>query len=350
MPSLSKAQRRFGAALVAFLVLLLGWWSYGQIARKARPRAVQLADTVGAKFPFYYRWLESPVATRKFKIPKSVVAKAGQAYQDHCGRRIKAAGELVRLGTNAWPAVPTLIGLLDRKDHECSFAAASVLARISAPSHPLWPEFAKPLKGNSKPVFILRYLIFGRNSYLRAYDAAHRRFAIAALGAIGPAAAAAYPELMEFFKYGEDQEMRGLALHAAARIDTGKTLPLLKDTLKNEAEWPQVSASAAMTLAEVAPDDPETRKLLRAALQDSRSLARIGAGRALWRLKAPASEVLPVMTDLLNHKLVSIRKAALAGIVEMGSAALPSRADLERMTKDENEAIRNLAESALRSF
>ena len=140
MTSLSKNQRRFGAALAAFLVLLLGWWSYGQIARKARPRAVQLADTIGAKLPFYYRWLESPVATRRLKIPKALVRKAEQANYDLSARRVKAVGELERMGTNAWCVVPNLLGFLDRKDYECSFTAADVLATINAPSHPLWPE------------------------------------------------------------------------------------------------------------------------------------------------------------------------------------------------------------------
>jgi HEAT repeat protein len=254
------------------------------------------------------------------------------------------------MGTNAWCVVPNLLGFLDRKDYECSFTAAGVLASINAPSHPRWPEFATQLRGNHKAAFILRYMIFGNNNYGQPYDSADRRFAIIALGAIGPAAAGAYPEIMEVFKYGQNQETRGVALNAAAKIDTAQTLPLLKDTLKNGAEWAQVSAAAALTLAEVAPEDPQTHDLLRAALQDTRSLARLGAARALWRLKAPASEVLPVMTALLNHKLVSIRKAALEGIAEIGSAARPGKADVERLTKDENGAVRGLAESVLRKF
>jgi hypothetical protein len=348
MPSWFQKRRIWIAAvLIVLLVFLAGGWSYTQMRRKARPRPVELAETLGAKFPFYYRWLDGRFGLARARIPKALHNKVEQAYLDHCARRIKAAEELARMGTNAWPVVPILVGYLDKKDMESSFAAATVLARIDALSHREWPMIERQLRERSGAVVILRHMIFGKDGYMRAYDAAHRRFAMTALGAIGPAAATACPELIEFFKYDEDQALRGVALRAAARIDPAKTVPLLQDSLKNGAEWPQVSAVAALALAEVAPEDPGTRPLLHNALNDHRSLARLGAARALWKLKEPASQVLPVMTALLNHRLPSIRKAALDALAEMGNAASPSRLEIERLTLDQNETVRRAAVSAL---
>ena len=341
--------RRLGLAAgsVVLVLLLTVGWSYTQMTRKARPRPVELAETLGARFPFYYRWLDGRFGLPRARIPKALHNKVEQAYLDHCARRVKAAEELARMGTNAWSVVPILVRYLDKKDMERSFAAATVLARIDAPSHREWPTIERQLRERSGAVLILRHMIFGKDGYMRSYDTAHRRFAMTALGAIGPTAASAYPELIEFFKYGEDQELRGVAVRAAARIDPAKTVPLLKDSLKNGAEWPQVSAVAALALAEVAPEDPETRGLLQNALNDHRSLARLGAARALWKLKESAEQVLPVMTALLNHRLPSIRKATLDAMAEMGNAASPSRPEIERLTLDENETVRRAAVSAL---
>lgn len=351
MPAWFQSRRsRIAAVSAVVAALLAAGWSFHKITRKAPPRPVELAETLGAKLPFYYRWAGARFGSPKTKLPKAVLNKVEQAYEAQSGRRIKAMGELARMGTNAWPAVPLLVDLLDDKDMQCSFSAASVLARIRASEHPDWTKMEARLGGRSGAVFILRHMIFGKDQFGRPYDAAHRRFAMIGLAAIGPKAGSAYPELMEVVKYGEDQELRGLALNASARIDTDKTRPLLKNLLQNTAEWPQVSATAALALADTAADDPETRNLLRAALQDPRSLARLGAARALWRLKAPADQVLPVMTGLLGHKLPSIRKAALEAIAEMGAAGRPGRPEVERLALDESETVRRSATSALRSF
>jgi len=346
---LQNRRSRIAAALVVLLLLLAGGWSYSRITKNARPRPVILAETIGAKFPFYYRWVDARIGSPKYKFPKALVTRVTQASFRHSDRRIKAAEELAGMGTNAWPVVPVLIDYLDRKDFE-GFAAATVLARISAQDHPDWTKFERRLSGKGRASLLFRHMLFGRDSYSRTYDAAHRRFAIIALGAVGPAAAPAYAELIEIVKYGQDQELRGLALEAAARIDVAKTLPLVKDFLRNEAEWPQVSAAAALTLADVASNDPQARDLLRSALQDPRSLSRLGAARALWRLKAPADQVLPAMTSLLNHKLASIREAALEAIAEMGVAAGQCRPEVERLMTDENEAVRRSAAATLRSI
>jgi hypothetical protein len=118
----------------------------------------------------------------------------------------------------------------------------------------------------------------------------------------------------------------------------------------DKEEWPLVSAAAAKALATAAPAEPETRDLLRQALQDPRSAVRLAAASALWRMKAPADEVLPVLTALLNHKLASTRAGALNGLSEMGSAARPSVSEVQRLTSDENESVRRAAAEALKNI
>jgi len=111
-----------------------------------------------------------------------------------------------------------------------------------------------------------------------------------------------------------------------------------------------VSGAAAQALVTAAPSEPETRDLLHQAHQDQRSAVRLAAARALWRIKAPAVEVLPVLTALLNHKLASTRAGALDGLSEMGRAARSSASEVQRLTLDENEPVRRAAAAALSSI
>ena len=162
----------------------------------------------------------------------------------------------------------------------------------------------------------------------------------------------AYSDIVEVLKHDKEPELRACAAMALGGLEAQRqaAVALLKGVLQDKEEWPFVSASAAQALATAAPAEAETRDLLRQALQDQRSLVRLGAAKALWRLKAPAEEVLPVLTALLNHKLASTRAGALNGLSEMGSAARSSASEVQRLTSDENEVVRRAAAEALKSI
>lgn len=179
-----------------------------------------------------------------------------------------------------------------------------------------------------------------------------RRFGLIGLAATGPAAETAYSDIVEVLKHDEEPALRAWAAIALGNMEAERktTMALLKGVLQDKEEWPLVSASAAQALVTTAPAEAETGDVLRHALQDQRSAVRLAAARALWRMNAPAEEVLPVLTSLLNHKLASTRAGALNGLSELGSAAGPSASEVRRLTLDENESVRRAAAEALKSI
>ena len=135
---------------------------------------------------------------------------------------------------------------------------------------------------------------------------------------------------------------------AEMRTEKNVVFPFLRSVLADQEGWPSVSAAAARALVTLVPDDPSTPNLLRQALQDPRSAVRLAGASGLWRLHAPAGELLPILTPLLNHKLRFTRLGTLTTLAEMGSAARPCRAQIERLLLDNEEPVRRAAEAALK--
>jgi HEAT repeat protein len=315
------------------------------------PTAVldQLARAVRWEGPWYYRMAKQ---THTAKLIPTRVLDTGKLAFEVSLKRWQAAMALSRQGTNAWPVVPALVTTVMHKNISVGIRAAEALAGIHAEECPEWARLRKGLRGQTKAARTFHYLVVGRDSSGISYDLAHRRFGLLGLAATGPAAGMAYSDIVEVLKHDKEPELRACAAMALGGMEAQRpaAVALLKGVLQDKEEWPFVSASAAQGLATAAPAEAETRDLLRQALQDQRSLVRLGAARALWRLKAPAEEVLPVLTALLNHKLASTRAGALNGLSEMGSAARSSASEVQRLTSDENEVVRRAAAEALKSI
>jgi hypothetical protein len=267
-------------------------------------------------------------------------------------RRMQAVWALNKLGTNAWSVLPDLVGTVAYKNIYVGLPAAEALVGVRADESPEWARVRKVLRGRTPAARTCRYLVVGRDMFGRTYDVAHRRFGLVGLAATGPAAGIAYADVLDVFKHDQEPELRACAMMVLGGLNAEKNeaLALLKSTLQDKEEWPLVSAAAAQALVTAAPRATETRELLRQAMRDQRSAVRLAAARTLWRMKAPAAEVLPVLTALLTHKLTSTRVGALKGLAEMGSAAGPSAAEVQRLTSDEHESVRRAAAEALRSM
>ena len=52
----------------------------------------------------------------------------------------------------------------------------------------------------------------------------------------------------------------------------------------------------------------------------------------------------------MSHKLITVRTSALHAVAEMGNAGLPLRAEVVRLTADDNESVRRLALGCLLKF
>jgi HEAT repeat protein len=338
---------------VAVLSLLLAgaWLVFNGPARTGNARLDWLVGEVRAEVPRFYRWVNRTPAIQNV-LPSKWATKLRQADLRVDLRRWRAVEELAGMGTNAWPAVPMLVDALQHTNRSIAVAAGSVLARIKADQHPDWRRFEQRLSGCSGLIPVFRYLEAGRLRNPQQRDFAHRRFVLIGLAAVGPAAESAIPDVMEIAKSKEDYELRVLAIVALARIgsEQKQCVALFRGILLDGDEWPEVRAAAVTALAAAVPKAAETRNLLHSMLHDERALVRLAAASSLWNLKMPASEVLPTLTALLSHKLISARIGALKAVADMGSAARPSRSEVERLMSDENESVRREAATALKSM
>ena len=350
MFAMSVVSSKVAVGLGLLLILSLAAWSVYNLNSKSSPAVLdKLVWTLRWEGPWYYR-MAKQTHTAKL-IPTRVLDTHKLEFQLFL-KRWQAAMALSRQGTNAWPVVPTLVTTVMHKDISVGIRAAEALAGIHAEECPEWARLRKGLRGQTKAARAFHHLVVGRDISGISYDLAHRRFGLLGLAATGPAAGMAYSDIAEILKHDKEPELRACAAMVLGGMEAERTVAvaLLKGVLQDKEEWPFVSASAAQALATAAPAEAETRDLLRQALQDQRSLVRLAAARALWRLKSPAEEVLPVLTALLNHKLASTRAGALNGISEMGSAARSSASEVQRLTSDENEFVRRAAAEALKSI
>ena len=257
------------------------------------------------------------------------------------------------MGTNAWPAVPTLVGALTSANDAVAWSAGIALADMRADECPDWSRAAKALQGARRPARVFCQLLLNtQGAFGKRYDPVRGRFALIGLSATGPAVSSVYSDVINVVKSEEEPDFRALAVTAVAKAETERSrwMPLLKGVLRNREEWPQVSAAAAEALAAGAPQDPEARDLLRQALQDPRALVRLAAARALWKLGAPVDQVLPGLRALLSHKLATVRAGALLGLSEMGGAARECLPAIEELASDEHERVRHSALVAYRNL
>jgi HEAT repeat protein len=263
--------------------------------------------------------------------------------------RYHAAMELRQMGTNAWPAVPTLIATVVRGNTQMSIGAAQALAGMKAEESPEWPSHRNALRGEKAAARAFHYLVTGGSASGAPYDLTHRRFGLIGLAASGPAAAVACADCVDTLRFTQEHELRLWATVALGAMGPQKneTAPTLKKILLDADEWPDVRGAAAHALANLDPHGAGTRTLLQQMLADPRAAVQVGAARALWKTHASADQVLTVLRPLLSHRLASIRTAALEGISEMGTAARASRPEVERLLSDDSENVRHAAAAAL---
>lgn len=269
-------------------------------------------------------------------------------------KREDAARELGRMGTNAWVVIPELVSTLRTRNVGAAYMSAQALFRMSASEHPEWKSLSKPLKGSKEAALIFNYLLVG-NYQLPGFDwqiVEYRRFALVGLAATGPAATPFYGDVMQNAQLSNEPRIRAAAVTALTGIESQRTntVPFFGKLLSDPDEYPEVSASAAAALVEVGSKDPQTRELLRKALRDKRSAVRVAAVGALWRLNEPVGNLLPVLTQLLEHKLASVRIKTLKVVAEMGADAGGIRPQVEKAMEDPDSGVRAAAQRALKQL
>jgi HEAT repeat protein len=239
----------------------------------------------------------------------------------------QAAIDLGRVGPRARGATPDLRPLLTHDDRATSQAAAFALADIDSVAA-------------REGLEVLKKAIRGDN--LNA-----RRWAVRALGRMGPDAAETVPLLRDVLS-DKDEDLRARSAAALGLIGSAArpAVPDLLQALKDRS--PRVRAEAAYSLGRVGPGPGVTSGLLE-ALHDESEDVRRWAANSLGQLRPPDKEVIPALARVLGEDASpGARGQAAQALVRIGAAARAAIPDfLRTLEKDQDSAVRLQAAQAL---
>lgn len=168
-------------------------------------------------------------------------------------------------------------------------------------------------------------------------DTARVIAATEALGAMGPAAADAVPELVRVLR-GDDPDIRAAAARSLAHIGVAdkSVCTALLDAMRDNRSTSDVGpvwASAAQALGTLQADVvPE----LIVRLEDKREFARNAAATAVHVMGAKAASAVPALTQMLKHSDPETRRAGIYGLLGIGPLAADSVPSLIELLSSEN--------------
>jgi HEAT repeat protein len=185
---------------------------------------------------------------------------------------------------------------------------------------------------------------------LKAERPRDRAEAARSMGALGPAARDAVPDLLGLLK-DRDAEARTEAAVALLRIDQTRAREALA-VLRAELADPKRPPEPYLFLAVFAVGDlrPEKKELVAGLLELlvlDQPLTQLAAAQALDRVGASAAEAAPVLEAALKDREPRVRLHAASGLARVDPRAVDRAADvLEAMLTDKTPELRH--EAALR--
>jgi HEAT repeat protein len=181
------------------------------------------------------------------------------------GVRVAAAAAYWSITGKTEDAVRTLQSALQTADDwAAQMWAADALAEIGPAAKAAVPDLMTCLKSDT------RYVVTSSAK---------------ALGKIGPDAAAAVPVLTAQLEKSDDRYTCVCIAHALWRINgSDKSLPVLRDTLKNSRDFMAVSA-AAEAIGEMGPQAVASASLLAPLLKNGNSFVREAAAKAIKQIE-----------------------------------------------------------------
>ncbi|MEU6234648.1 PBS lyase [Kitasatospora sp. NPDC047058] len=242
---------------------------------------------------------------------------------------------LTRLGDPR--ALPALAAALDRPllPHDLGFLIAELGPAAAPLATPLRERLAAlPLDrtahhGEADPLLTALGTVGGADAVpailrvLRAVPTGPTAgSALRALTRLGPAAAAAGPDLRALLADpASPQALPAAAALWAATGDTAAVLPLLLARAESADPWARRAAAEALT--PIGPAAAEAAPALRAMLTAPDVWVRVDGATALWHTTADTGAVLPVLTTAWAEN-PHTRTAAAACLTAMGPAAAPA--------------------------
>lgn len=252
----------------------------------------------------------------------------GWFVQEGCDR-LTAAGaigfnphvrdSLIRVGG---PAVPALIAVLNGPNREMRVCAAEALGAIGPAARAAVPDLIRALTAghdNSDPPVL-------------------RRHAIRALGQIGADARLVVPVLNDLLdKVRQNDDPIGFAqvlIRALDRLDAPPVEWLANRLLRDGDE------RAADELARLGPRARPAVARLRPALKDRRPQVRVAAAAVLARIGPPDREVIPVLIEALEHPLEEIDyEQVSSALCHLGPTAKAEIPALKRLLGKHQEVV-----------
>lgn len=243
------------------------------------------------------------------------------------------------LGTNAVPAIPTLVGLIE--DPELGGAALSGLAAIGVPA---WPTLMSTLTNRLPVVRSAAIGLLGSDPFLdqpgtvatllRQFHDGDPQVQMSALGAL--AQCERHPELINpaIARVAADTNSPNRAaainLLAWADADSSISLPVFLAAMENGNA--DVRRRAVTGLVRI--ESKEVMEALINALNDSEPVIRARAAKTVGRYLAHSDRIIPLLHGLLTNDYPFVRGAAATGLSKFGPAACVAVPDLLRLYEE----------------
>lgn len=226
---------------------------------------------------------------------------------------------LAQMGSAAVSAVPALLEMIRTSPRERGALSAAVVAIAERASSEVLPLFQDALRDPVGEV---------------------RRCAIVALGAMGPAEAAAAAPALHSLLDDSDRHTRVFAAGALWKLEKcAGVIPLLIASLEHSGE--HVAEAATNYLGEIGPEARAAIPHLETTVKNGTSERRIGAARALWKITRESDPLVPIFIEALSHKHWLVRFSAVSALAEIGPAAKEAIPALLALRKDEDPSVRH---------
>lgn len=246
--------------------------------------------------------------------------------------RWQGANELRRIGKAARSAAPVLCQhMLADDDARVRAACAAALIEIV----PDTPDAVEHLRKATKDP----------NNIVRTH-------AVTALGKMGPKAKAAVPTLIEALTDDDDQTVRISA--SLALVDVGEAaIPALTECLMHDEEF--VRASASRALGDIGPAAKSAGQALVDLLVDEKQPSEVRSSSFVALVKIqPGRDVtqraIPTLISVLQKGRRGARLQAAWALGQLGSLSKEAIPALQEAAKDEDETLRELAETSLKQI
>jgi HEAT repeat protein len=177
-----------------------------------------------------------------------------------------------------------------------------------------------------------------------------RRESAEALAQLGPKASAAVSDLAAVYPQEKDPVLRNAQIRALAAIGPAAEPALTTILQAMNDPAPYVRYSACYATGQIGPAASRAVPVLRNQIKGDDKFLAFVSSWALARIdpeqEGLADDIVPILKDYLEGHDSDVRIAALEALGELGRGAEPALNDIEAMTRDKDETVRDAAKLA----